>query len=248
MLAADYLRQKYLAEGLSVRQIAHEAGVSVGQVRYWLAEYSIPMRGTGFGALDPQERLRLQMKGGASRRALALPTKLQVSAEELRRLYHDEMLTLEEVGRRLQVSAQAVLNRMVKEGIPVRDNDTAKRLGRLKPEVSLRASLARRGSKSHLWKGGRTQLYDQVRTCLKMKAWRQAVFERDDYRCQGCGRRGGNLHADHVSPMAEMIVANGVRTLEQAEALAALWDVDLGRTLCVACHRKTPSYGRRLSV
>src|SRR5262245_27205687 len=31
---------------------------------------------------------------------------------------------------------------------------------------------------------------------------REAVFARDDYRCQYCGARGGRLECDHIVPVA----------------------------------------------
>ena len=60
--------------------------------------------------------------------------------------------------------------------------------------------------------------------------WRRYVFARDDYSCQICGLRGGRLNADHIIPYA----------LRPDLAL----DIDNGRTLCVICHRKTPTWGQ----
>lgn len=53
--------------------------------------------------------------------------------------------------------------------------------------------------------------------------WRTAVFERDNYTCQKCGRRGVKLQAHHVIPwhlssLNRFGVANGI-------------------TLCRECHR-----------
>ena len=60
--------------------------------------------------------------------------------------------------------------------------------------------------------------------------WRQAVYLRDNYTCQMCGQRGGELHADHILPFSQY---------------PKLWyETSNGRTLCVHCHRKTPTYGR----
>lgn len=60
--------------------------------------------------------------------------------------------------------------------------------------------------------------------------WRKAVFERDNYTCQFCGQRGGSLQADHILPYHSHTEVR--------------WSLDNGRTLCVSCHKKTPTYGR----
>ena len=49
------------------------------------------------------------------------------------------------------------------------------------------------GSKNYFWKGGKTKTAEYVRFTRKYKAWRQKVFERDNFVCQECGKRGGFL-------------------------------------------------------
>ncbi len=61
------------------------------------------------------------------------------------------------------------------------------------------------------------------------REWRKAVFERDGYTCQICHVKGGRLQADHIQPYA------AYPDLRH--------DLSNGRTLCVDCHRKTPTYG-----
>lgn len=78
------------------------------------------------------------------------------------------------------------------------------------------------------WKGGITPINRAIRNSLEYKLWREAVFQRDNFTCQECTYRGGDLHADHIKPFA----------LFPELRLA----IDNGRTLCVPCHRKTPTY------
>lgn len=92
----------------------------------------------------------------------------------------------------------------------------------------------RAGEKHHFWKGGVTGVNHKIRMSLKMKQWRIAVFERDNYTCQGCNQRGGNLEADHIKQFAYFP--------------ALRFDVDNGRTLCKDCHKKTPTYSRKVLV
>ena len=73
---------------------------------------------------------------------------------------------------------------------------------------------------------------EKFRKSKAYKEWRKAVFLRDNYTCQICGIRGGQLHADHI----EQFAYNYDLRL----------DIDNGRTLCASCHRKTPTYARKV--
>src|SRR5574343_2109161 len=57
--------------------------------------------------------------------------------------------------------------------------------------------------------------------------WSSAVRFVDNYTCQQCGKRGGDLHAHHVLPWREFT--------------AHRFDVWNGGTLCVPCHRAVHS-------
>lgn len=104
--------------------------------------------------------------------------------------------------------------------------------------IKYRSSL--RGKLARTWKGGVTPIMLLIRHCRKMREWRKAVFERDDYTCSNCGVRGRIiLHADHYPrSFASIIRKYKIRTLEQAEACKPLWNVSNGRTLCEDCHRE----------
>lgn len=87
-----------------------------------------------------------------------------------------------------------------------------------------------RGSKNHFWRGGVSSINERERKSARSKEWRRAVFKRDNYTCQDCGYKGNKLNADHIKPFAFFPELR--------------FDVSNGRTLCVGCHRKTPTYGR----
>ena len=78
---------------------------------------------------------------------------------------------------------------------------------------------------------GKTSLAFRLRTSKRYAEWRLAVFERDNYTCQECGQRGGRLNADHI--------------MRFADHPSARFDVANGRTLCVACHLLTETFGNR---
>jgi 5-methylcytosine-specific restriction endonuclease McrA len=82
------------------------------------------------------------------------------------------------------------------------------------------------------WRGGVTSTNMLFRRSPEYKTWRQHVFNRDRYTCQGCGKIGGQLHADHELPFS---LFPNLRL-----------EILNGRTLCVPCHRKTPTYAASL--
>ena len=109
-------------------------------------------------------------------------------------------------------------------------------------EAQLKSERLPRGEKHWNWKGGTTKFRHHVMELAAYKKWRQAVFERDDFTCE-CGKRGGELHADHKVSFREIVERFGLRTIADAINCAFLWDVENGKTLCVPCHRLTPTFG-----
>ena len=96
-------------------------------------------------------------------------------------------------------------------------------------EAAAIANHARRGVRRFPDRIHRSEVNEIIRRGVQYKEWRKAVFERDDYTCQECGAMGVRLNADHIKPFA---LYPDLR-----------FDVANGRTLCVECHRKTPTYG-----
>ena|SRR3990167_5144562 len=82
------------------------------------------------------------------------------------------------------------------------------------------------------YKGGITLIHEKIRKSFEYKLWRKAVFERDGFACVWCGNsKSGILNADHIKPFAHYPELR--------------FAIDNGRTLCVDCHRKTDTYGRK---
>lgn len=88
------------------------------------------------------------------------------------------------------------------------------------------------GENSPNWRGG-IPLSRALRQTEEYRLWRKAIFERDGYKCVWCGN-GGYLQADHIKRFSEYPELRYV--------------VDNGRTLCVGCHRKTATFGRRKAL
>jgi Restriction endonuclease len=69
----------------------------------------------------------------------------------------------------------------------------------------------------------------EIRASGKYHEWRKAVFQRDDYTCQVCGKRGVKLNAHHIKPFA---------THHELRM-----DIDNGITLCEKCHKEVHKRG-----
>lgn len=89
---------------------------------------------------------------------------------------------------------------------------------------------------------GVTALYTLIRKSAQYKQWRTAIYKRDGYRCQNCGRIE-ELQADHIKQFAYILMENDVKSVEDAIACTPLWDLNNGRTLCVPCHKETGTWG-----
>jgi hypothetical protein len=79
------------------------------------------------------------------------------------------------------------------------------------------------------WKGGITQINQQIRTSFDFKQWRKSVFEYDNYTCWICETMGIKLHAHHLMnfskyPKLRFAKKNGI-------------------TLCEFCHKIYTKYG-----
>ena len=71
---------------------------------------------------------------------------------------------------------------------------------------------------------GRSPFLKQIRPQAATKKWREDIFERDNYTCQKCGQRGGDLNAHHI------------KLYSKHKKLR--FETSNGLTLCVSCHKK----------
>ena len=84
------------------------------------------------------------------------------------------------------------------------------------------------------WRGGITDKIMQIRNSPEMAEWRLKIYVRDDFRCMDCGEKDKRLNADHIYPFAYFPRLR--------------FDINNGQTLCVECHKKTSTYGKKAQV
>jgi len=88
--------------------------------------------------------------------------------------------------------------------------------------------------------------HKSIRETYKYRQWRTDVFERDNYSCVLCNKRGCFLEVDHYpKQFITIIKGNDIQTIDQSIDCIELWNTDNGRTLCRPCHLKTPTWGKR---
>ena len=90
------------------------------------------------------------------------------------------------------------------------------------------------GENNPAWRGGTSTERERLMGSLNYRAWREAVFSRDDFRCFDCGTRTGPLNAHHLYswalfPRLRFVLENGI-------------------TLCVPCHKNTDTYLKKSKV
>ncbi len=97
-------------------------------------------------------------------------------------------------------------------------------------------SKALSGSNHYNWMGGITPLHLQIRRHDMYSDWRTKVFQRDNYTCRVCGKRGNNIEAHHINSFSFIKNKYNITTIEEAILCLELWNINNGITLCEECH------------
>lgn len=87
-----------------------------------------------------------------------------------------------------------------------------------------RLKVGRKMDKHPNWKGGITPENVKIRNNVESRLWRESVFARDNFTCQLCCNKGGDLEAHHIKKFSDY---PGLR-----------FAIDNGITLCISCHKK----------
>jgi len=120
------------------------------------------------------------------------------------------------------------------------DKNPAKRL-----DVRKKISESKQKEKHHLWKGGKTPLYQLLKAHSKWKIWRELIFLRDGFICQNPNCRfchnemGRNLHPHHIIQLKDIFKKNNIKTFEEAINCNELWNINNGITYCDEYHLKS---------
>lgn len=166
--------------------------------------------------------------------SLETKEKMRLSAlGKKKSIQHIEKMRLNQLGKKASEETKKKMSE-ARKGIK-RSTEVRARMSR----------LAKKGELSHAWKGGLNPLNKTLRKCFETRQWRSDVFHRDNFTCQECNTRGGELQADHIKPFSTILKDNNIKTFEEALTCAELWNINNGRTLCFTCHKKSSTWGGR---
>lgn len=161
--------------------------------------------------------------------------------EELDRLYTLERKTLSEIADLYSVSKVTVLSHLNrfniktrKGGFKIASDITRERM--VKSHRGKKQSIEWRRKRGEALKGENHPQYRHgltavkrsekqiIRKSFEYKIWRESVFQRDNFTCQGCGTIGGYLEAHHI------------KSYDKYPELR--FEISNGQTLCKKCHKE----------
>ncbi len=204
-----WLYDEYITKNREAKDISKECGINQRTLREWISIF----------------RLNNKYKE---------KTK-ELTKEIIEDLYFEQHKTSEEIGDMYGISGNTVINLMRSYGfdIPSRSELLSTyynkkggydkvREAQSTMENRIKSSCRQRGIAIEDFDGFATTEQHIARNNTYYKEWVRKVFQRDNYTCQCCGKRGGRLNAHHLYNFAEY------------ENLR--YDVENGITFCEECH------------
>lgn len=182
------------------------------------------IKGFQKGHSVPNE-LRLKISRLKSGIKLSAKTKLKMS------ISHTGKIMSEESKKKIGLSNSVRLLGKKQSAELIKKRVNARAGYRHSEETRRKISESQKGNKAPNWKGGVTPIHKAIRRSVEFKLWREAVFSRDNWTCLWCGKRGGELHPDHIKPFSQYPDLR--------------FDIANGRTLCKDCHMKTDTWGSK---
>lgn len=204
----DWLYNEYISKDRNAKDIAKECGINLRTLREWISILNIPNKES--------------------------KTK-DLTKDILYNLYRVQHKSANEIAKMYDITDGAVLYWLRKYGIPSFTASEAVNIylyekGGIEKaretqstmENRIKSSCRQRGIAIEDFDGFSTTEQHMARNNTYYKEWIKKVFQRDNYTCQCCGKRGGNLNAHHLYNFAEY------------ENLR--YEIDNGITLCPQCH------------
>lgn len=240
MIAKDELYRLYVIEMKGAPEIARTVGVCSASIYNWLDKYGIPRR-QGRDAQMPVEPSKESLFDLYITQELSIDeTAHRVGSSEssisklldaygIKKRERWEKCAGWNTGIPLSEEQRAILSKSAKQ----RTGKKSPRYGvtlseKTKNKIADKLKGRFRGEENPQWKGGQPNPRHKWHSRHEYKEWRSAVYERDNYTCQMCGKKSnGDIQAHHISTWYE--------------APELRFEVSNGITLCESCHRSIKS-------
>lgn len=92
------------------------------------------------------------------------------------------------------------------------------------------------------WKGGITELNNEIRNSSKYKKWRKNCFIRDNFECVRCGSQD-RIVVHHIIRFHKIM--ENINNFDDAMNNKLLFDEKNGETLCFECHNNEHNEERK---
>lgn len=92
-----------------------------------------------------------------------------------------------------------------------------------------------KGEKHWNWKNGKSSIKKLFRQTSEYKFWRKKVFEKDNYTCQFCNKRGTYLEVHHIISIKILFE---LKTIDIELYNDLIFNIYNGYTLCKTCHKE----------
>lgn len=236
------LRKYYLEDKLSVEECAKKFNCSSMPIRRAIREYNIPKR-------NISESLKEIFKDKTNHPKYGWKTPKEVkdkisNSQPYKGTNHQTNTgrTQFKVGREttpaMRESSSIVSKRMWEEN-PDYLPSCNRKLWR--EDYERLCSTRARGENNGNWNEN-VEFYRRARNWLNcVYEWHYKIFERDDYTCWICGRRGEILNAHHTYPFNQIIedfVNKYGEDMERLKLYYPFITLENGITLCEKCHKE----------
>lgn len=170
-----------------------------------------------------------------------------LTEEVLRTEYLVNKLSMNQIKTKYNLK-HGVFDLLHKYNIPIRSVSEATKLNTPRGKDNWMFEKKFIGHESFHWKGGIGALATIIRGLKQTETWRKEIFERDNYTCVKCHKRGVYLHANHIKEFKNILADflahySQFSPIEDKETLARLaytwqsfWDINNGETMCKECH------------